>query len=52
VQRRVPFAEAISMALSGAISHFGSISLLLGIQTKLTRGELPAELAMLLNTAD
>ena len=48
VQRRVPFAESISMALSGEISHFGSISLLLGIQTKLTRGELPAELAMLL----
>jgi len=52
VQRRVPFAESISMALSGEISHFASISLLLGIQIKLTRGELPAELAKLLNTAD
>jgi 8-oxo-dGTP pyrophosphatase MutT (NUDIX family) len=46
VQRRVPFA--ISMALSGEISHFASISLLLGIQTKLARGELPAELMKLL----
>ena len=48
VQRRVPFAESISMALSGEISHFASISLLLGIQTKLARGELPAELMKLL----
>ena len=52
VQRRVPFAESISMALSGEISHFASVSLLLGIQTKLTRGELPAELTKLLNSAD
>ena len=48
VQRRVPFAEAISMALSGEISHFGSISLLLGIQIKLARGELPSDLVALL----
>jgi 8-oxo-dGTP pyrophosphatase MutT (NUDIX family) len=48
LQRRVPFAEAISMALSGEISNLASISLLLGIQTKLVRGELPANLAMLL----
>jgi 8-oxo-dGTP pyrophosphatase MutT (NUDIX family) len=48
VQRRVPFAEAISMALSGEISHFGSISLLLGIQIKLARGELPSDLVSLL----
>jgi hypothetical protein len=47
----MPFAEAISMALSGDISHFASVSLLLGIQTKLTRGELPAELTKLLNSA-
>ena len=51
VQRRMPFAESISMALSGEISHFASVSLLLGIQTKLTRGELPAELTKLLNSA-
>jgi 8-oxo-dGTP pyrophosphatase MutT (NUDIX family) len=52
VQRRVSFAESISMALSGEISHFASISLLLGIQTKLARGELPGELAKLLGIAD
>jgi 8-oxo-dGTP pyrophosphatase MutT (NUDIX family) len=48
VQRRVPFAEAISMALSGEICQFGAISLLLGIQTKLARGELPKDLMSLL----
>jgi 8-oxo-dGTP pyrophosphatase MutT (NUDIX family) len=48
VQRRVPFAESVSMALSGEISHFASICLLLGIQTKLAHGELPAALAKLL----
>jgi 8-oxo-dGTP pyrophosphatase MutT (NUDIX family) len=48
VQRRVPFAESISMALSGEISHFGNISLLLGIQIKLARGELPSDLVALL----
>ena len=48
VQRRVPFAEAISMALSGEICQFGAISLLLGIQTKLARGELPKDLMTLL----
>lgn len=52
VQRRVPFAESISMALSGEIFHFASISLLLGIQAKLARGELPAELAKLLGMGD
>ena len=48
LQRRVPFAEAISMALSGEIANLGSITLLLGIQIKLARGELPADLAILL----
>jgi hypothetical protein len=48
VQRRVPFAVSVSMALSGEISHFGSIGLLLGIHTKLVRGELPKDLTMLL----
>jgi 8-oxo-dGTP pyrophosphatase MutT (NUDIX family) len=47
-QRRVPFCEAVSMALSGEISNFSSIALLLGIQVKLARGELPADLALLL----
>jgi hypothetical protein len=48
VQRCVPFAEAISMALSGEICHFGSISLLMGIQIKLARGGLPSDLVALL----
>ena len=48
VQRRVPFADSVSMALAGEISHFGSISLLLGIQARLARGELPNDLAVLL----
>lgn len=48
LQRRVPFGEAVSMALSGEISNFSSVTLLLGIQLKLTRGELPADLAKLL----
>jgi 8-oxo-dGDP phosphatase len=48
VQRRVPFAESISMALSGEISHLGCVSLLLGLQIKLVLGELPSDLAALL----
>ena len=48
LQRRVPFGQAISMALSGEISNFSSVTWLLGIQVRLTRGELPADLAMLL----
>lgn len=47
-QRRVPFGQAVSMALSGEISNFSSVTLLLGMQVRLTRGELPADLAMLL----
>jgi ADP-ribose pyrophosphatase YjhB (NUDIX family) len=48
VQRRVPFAEAISMALSGEISHFASVSLLLGIQIKCARNQLLSDLMSLL----
>ena len=48
LQRRVPFGEAVSMALSGEISNFSSVTSLLGIQLKLTRGELPPDLALLL----
>lgn len=44
LQRRIPFAEAISMALSGAIADLASSALLLGVQVKLDRGELPADL--------
>ena len=45
---RVTFAESISLALSGEISHIGSISLLLAMQAKLSRDELPEDLAALL----
>lgn len=48
VQRRVPFAKSILMALSGEISHFASISLLLSIQVKFARRELPSDLMVLL----
>jgi len=48
VQRRLPFAEARSMALFGEISHFASVSLLLGIQVKFAHNELPSDLVSLL----
>lgn len=47
-QRRVSFDEAVSMVLSGEISNFSSTTLLLGIQVKFARNELPADLAALL----
>lgn len=47
-QRRVPFGQAISMVLSGEITSFSSVTALLGIHVKLTRGELPADLMKLL----
>lgn len=36
------------MVLSGEISSFSSVTVLLGIQVKLARGELPADLMKLL----
>lgn len=48
-QRRVSFDEAVSMVLSGEISNFSSTTLLLGIQVKFARDELPADLAALLH---
>jgi 8-oxo-dGTP pyrophosphatase MutT (NUDIX family) len=48
LQRRLPFGEAVSLALSGEISNFSSVTLLLGIQVRLERGELPEGLAALL----
>jgi 8-oxo-dGTP pyrophosphatase MutT (NUDIX family) len=50
LQRRVPFAEAVSMALSGSIADLASSALLLGIQVKLDRGELPSDLTRYLRT--
>jgi 8-oxo-dGTP pyrophosphatase MutT (NUDIX family) len=45
VQRRIPFAEAVALVLSGQIADLASGALLLGIQAKLERGELPPDLA-------
>ncbi|HTR86440.1 MAG TPA: NUDIX hydrolase [Reyranella sp.] len=45
VRWRVPFSQAVTMALSGEIADLASLALILGTQTKLQRGELPADLA-------
>jgi 8-oxo-dGTP pyrophosphatase MutT (NUDIX family) len=50
MQLRVTFAEAVSLTLSGEISHLGSICSLLAIQTRLARDELPEDLATLLRS--
>lgn len=47
-QRLVPFSEAIEMVLSGEIGSLASVALLLSLQTKLLRGELPQDLTRLL----
>jgi 8-oxo-dGTP pyrophosphatase MutT (NUDIX family) len=46
--RRVPFAEAIAMALQGEIGHVSSVAALFSLQTRLMRGELPESLERLL----
>jgi len=51
VQRRIPFAEAVAMVLSGEISDLASSALVLGLKVKLERGELPADLAQCLRSA-
>ncbi len=43
--RRVPFAEAVAMALDGQITDALAVSALLKTQLLLERGQLPAELA-------
>ena len=48
VRRRVPFSDAVEMALSNEIGDLASIATILGLQTRLLRGELPADLAKLL----
>jgi 8-oxo-dGTP pyrophosphatase MutT (NUDIX family) len=47
-QRRLSFAEAVSMALAGEIADASSVALILGVQGRLSRGELPRELLALL----
>lgn len=46
--RRVPFAEAVDMALRGEIGHLVGVALLLGIHARLMRGDLPETLLDLL----
>jgi 8-oxo-dGTP pyrophosphatase MutT (NUDIX family) len=48
ITRRVPFAEAISMSLSGEIGHVASVASLLTLQIRLARDELPESLSILL----
>lgn len=45
VQRQVAFAEAVSMVLSGVVADLASSALILSIQLKLEKGELPEDLA-------
>ena len=47
-QRRVPFAAAVAMAISGEIADLASIAAILSIEARLRRGELPADLARFL----
>ena len=49
--KRLPFAEAVRMALSGEIRDAGSIVALLLIDAKLRRGELPDGLMKLIGGA-
>jgi 8-oxo-dGTP pyrophosphatase MutT (NUDIX family) len=46
--RRVPFSEAVAMALANEINHLSGVALILGIQARLQRRELPDDLAQLL----
>jgi len=47
-RRRVPFANAVTMALTGEISNLPGIAALLGIEVRRQRGDLPASLLALL----
>lgn len=47
-RRRLPFSAAVDLALTGGISSMSGIALLLSIQMRFLRKELPPELARLL----
>jgi 8-oxo-dGTP pyrophosphatase MutT (NUDIX family) len=49
ITRRLPFAEAVRLALSGEIASYQSIALLLAVETRARRQELPTELLEILN---
>ena len=46
--KRMPFAEAVSLALSGQVADLASMALLLAIEARARRGDLPADLLRLL----
>ncbi|HEY8566578.1 MAG TPA: NUDIX hydrolase [Beijerinckiaceae bacterium] len=46
--RRLPFGEAVDLALRGEITNAGSVATLLAVQIKADRGELPSEVERLL----
>lgn len=46
--RRLPFRDAIALALKGEINHLAGMALLLAIQVRLQRSELPDSLMQLL----
>ncbi len=43
--RRVPFAEALRMALEGEIRDTSTVAVILGAHVKALRGELPEPVA-------
>lgn len=47
--RRVPFAEAVDMALNGGIGNLPGVAVVLGIHARLVRGDLPETLLELLH---
>src|SRR5260221_5169789 len=48
ILKRLKFADAVSMALSGKIGHVTSVATLLSLQTRLSRHQLPRDLLALL----
>jgi 8-oxo-dGTP pyrophosphatase MutT (NUDIX family) len=48
--RRIPFAEAISMALGGELQHLAGIAVLLSLEARYRRNQLPEDLARLLGS--
>ncbi len=47
-RRRVPFADAVAMALRGEVSNLPGVAALLGIEVRRQRGDLPPSLLDLL----
>jgi 8-oxo-dGTP pyrophosphatase MutT (NUDIX family) len=49
VTKRLPFADAVRMALSGEIASYQSIALLLAVEARARRQDLPADLLEILS---